>query len=52
MLYGALIWGPYSTLMNLWPGLIVGYISQVFIRRRYLPCASGLTAHASSVIGF
>ncbi|KAL7416455.1 OPT-domain-containing protein [Mrakia frigida] len=36
MLNGALAWGPYSTLANYWPGLVIAWIFQVYIKRRYL----------------
>jgi hypothetical protein len=36
MLYGALAWNPYSTLVNYWPGVVLAYVFQVHIKRKYL----------------
>ena len=46
--YGMLIWGPYSTMANVWPGVVVGYIFQVYIKRKYLPWWSKCASHPQS----
>jgi len=33
---GFLTYGPYSTMANVWPGVVVAYVFQVYIKRRYL----------------
>ncbi|KAL7416350.1 OPT-domain-containing protein [Mrakia frigida] len=33
----ALTYGPYSTMANVWPGVVVAYVFQVYIKKRYLP---------------